>query len=248
MPAPITTTFSAAAFAIGRSASPGLVQLWRVYVVAGAVSTSQVESNDLAVPSCSQGPRPSRISKGLLAGRRRSAVGRKNELSRTDGSGPEGGSMGKRLVVVGAAIALTALAVGVVAPAFGSSGDDDNGKRVIRVVSVNTEEDFLDLGAQGFSLGDEFVFTSSLRKSGEEVGHTGVVCTTTSVEREEVQCVATASFSDGQITVQGLLAGEPETFVLPVTGGSGAYEGADGELQVREVSDTREILRFRLEG
>jgi hypothetical protein len=155
--------------------------------------------------------------------------------------------MGKRLGVMGAVISLTALAVGVVSPALGSSGDDPDGERVIRVVSINTEEEFLDLGAEGPSLGDEFIFTSKLLRSGNEVGHTGVVCTFTSLEREEVQCLATASFSHGQITVQGLIAGEPETFVLPITGGSGSYEGADGELHVREVSDTREILTFHLE-
>jgi hypothetical protein len=155
--------------------------------------------------------------------------------------------MGKRLGVLCAAIALTALAVGVVSPALGSSSDDDDGKQVIRVVSITTEEEFLDLGAEDFSLGDEFVFSAKLLKGGKEVGHTGVVCTITSLEREEAQCVGTAWFSDGQITVQGLIAGEPETFVLPVTGGSGKYEGADGEVHVREVSDTREILTFRLE-
>jgi hypothetical protein len=86
-----------------------------------------------------------------------------------------------------------------------------------------------------------------LLKGEKEVGHTGVVCTITFLEREEAQCVGTACFSDGQITVQGLIAGEPETLVLPVTGGSGVYEWADGELHVQIVSDTREILTFRLE-
>jgi hypothetical protein len=155
--------------------------------------------------------------------------------------------MRRRLGMVGAAIALTGLAVGVVSPALGSSGDDDDGKRVIRVASVTTEEEFVDVGTEGFSLGDEFVFSSTLRKGGKDVGRAGVVCTFTSVEREEAQCNATATFSGGQIAVQGLIAGEPESFVLPVTGGSGEFEGADGELHVRQVSDTREILTFHLE-
>jgi hypothetical protein len=155
--------------------------------------------------------------------------------------------MGKRLGMLGAAIALTALAVGVVSPALGSSGDDDDGRQVIRVVSITTEEEFLDFGAEDFSLGDEFVFSAELRKGGKEVGTFGAVCTITSLERQQAQCVATASFTDGQITVQGLLTGEPETFVLPVTGGSGEFKGADGEVHVRQVSDTREILTFRLE-
>jgi hypothetical protein len=156
--------------------------------------------------------------------------------------------MGRRLGVLGAAIALVALAVGAVNPAFGSSGDDDK-QRTIRVVSITAEEEFLDLGAEGFSLGDQIVFSENLLKGGEQVGHTGAVCTFTSLERQEVQCVGTAWFRGGQITVQGLIAvgGEPEPFVLPITGGSGKYEGAEGEGHVQPVSETKEILTFRLE-
>jgi hypothetical protein len=153
--------------------------------------------------------------------------------------------VGKRLVVLGAAIALVALAVGAVSPALGSSGDDDE-HWTIRVASVIEEEEFLDLGAEGPSLGDEFVFSSQLLKGGEEVGHSGVVCTATSVEREEFQCLATSWFENGQITAQGLVSGE-ETFVVPITGGSGKYKGADGEVHVRSVSPTKEILTFRVE-
>jgi hypothetical protein len=64
----------------------------------------------------------------------------------------------------------------------------------------------------------------------------------------ESQCVATARLGNGQITVQGLLAGEPETFVLPITGGSGAYLGAEGTVHVRtQVTPTKSIFTFRLE-
>jgi hypothetical protein len=156
----------------------------------------------------------------------------------------------KRLGVLSAAIALVALAVGVVTPAMGASGDDDE-VRTVRVVALTTEEEFVDLGAEGFSLGDQGVSSEKLLKAGEEVGHSGVVCTITSVEREEAQCAATAWFRGGQITVQGLLGvgpDAPETFVLPITGGSGKYEGAEGEVHVSPVSETKDILTFRLEG
>jgi hypothetical protein len=153
--------------------------------------------------------------------------------------------MGKRLGVLGAAIALVALALGAVSPAFGSSGDDDE-RQTIRVVEIATEEAFVDVGEEGESLGDQFVFSSKLLKGGEEVGHAGVVCTIVSLERLEAQCQATAWFDDGQITAQGLVAGEPETIVLPITGGSGKYEGAEGEVHGRRVSDTKEILTFHL--
>jgi hypothetical protein len=171
------------------------------------------------------------------------------EKAAIKGAAEEGGSMGKRLAVLGAAIAMVALALGAVSPAFGSSGDDDE-QRTFRVVAITAEEDFLDLGDEGFSLGDQGVFSENLLKGGEEVGHSGGVCTVTSLEREEVHCVATAWFEGGQITVQGLVgigADAPATFVLPITGGSGKYKGAEGEVHARPVSETKEILIFRLE-
>jgi hypothetical protein len=154
--------------------------------------------------------------------------------------------MGKRLAVLGAAVALIALGVGAVTPALGSSGDDDK-EHTIRVVSVLDEEAFVDLGDEGESMGDQFLFTSKYLKGGEEVGHDAVVCTIVSLERQEAQCVATAWFSDGQITAQALIAFTDEPPAIPITGGSGKYEGAEGEIHVRTVSETKEILTFHLE-
>jgi hypothetical protein len=151
----------------------------------------------------------------------------------------------KRLGAAGAMVGVAALAVGSIGPATGSTDDDDGHER-IRVVSTNTEESFVDVGEPDISLGDAYVFTSRLTRFGRTVGHTGVVCTTTSVTMEEAQCVGTAKLRRGQITVQGLLAGEPEEFELPITGGTGAFEDVGGTLVVQFVSDTKEILTFHV--
>jgi hypothetical protein len=74
----------------------------------------------------------------------------------------------------------------VVSPAWGSSGDKDK-QTTFRVDAV-TEQKF-----EGTSLGDQIVFTSQLLKGDTEVGHQGGVCTVTSVERQEAQCIATYS-------------------------------------------------------
>jgi hypothetical protein len=156
--------------------------------------------------------------------------------------------MGKRLGVLGAAIALVALAVGVVTPALGSSGEgDDDKQRTIRVTSITTEEAFVDLGDEGDSLGDQFVASSKYVKDGEQVGHDSVVCTITSLERGEAQCVATAWFRGGQITGQALISFEGEPRPVSITGGSGKYVGAEGEVHIRPLSETKAILTFHLE-
>jgi hypothetical protein len=154
--------------------------------------------------------------------------------------------MGKRLGLLGAAVALVALAVGVVSPAWGSSGDRDK-QATFRVDAVTTEQNFLDLGAQRSSLGDQIVFTTQLLKSGTEVGHQGGVCTVTSVERQEAQCIATYSLRGGQITGQALInLGSQAPYAVAITGGSGRYQGVEGEVRVQPVSETRGILTFHL--
>ena len=92
--------------------------------------------------------------------------------------------MRKRVAVLGAAVGLLALLVGGVSPALGSSSggaasassDETNEGQTIRVVAVFKETAEIDNGAQGFSLGDDVVFSGNLRRDGARVGHIGVVC------------------------------------------------------------------------
>jgi hypothetical protein len=165
--------------------------------------------------------------------------------------------MFKRLMTTTAVLGVVALTAGSIGPAMGSGGSrhhgdhrghGDHGDRV-RVLSTNTEESFLDLGASGTSLGDEYVFTSRLTRHGRTVGHTGVTCTLTSVARNESQCLGTVWLDGrGQIAIQGLVAGQPDVFDFPITGGTGAFDGATGRLVVREVGQnpTREMLTLYL--
>ena len=149
--------------------------------------------------------------------------------------------MSKRLIVAGAAIALVALAVGAIGPAWGSSSDKDK-QTTFTVEALTTEQNF-----EGTALGDQIVFTSQLLKGDTEVGHQAGVCTVTSVKRSEAQCVATYVFRGGQITGQALIRlGDPTPYAGAITGGTGKYQGAEGEVHVQPVSGTRGILTFHL--
>lgn len=158
--------------------------------------------------------------------------------------------MNRKRSAVGALVALVALAVATAGPSAGAA-DGDDATRWIQVNSFTAEEHFVDLPPRDVSLGDGFVFSARLMKFGKQVGHLGVECTVTSVRTETLQCVATASFQrwfhgGGQITVQGLLTGEPERFTLAVTGGTGSFVGTGGQVHVRQVTDTLEVLTFEL--
>jgi hypothetical protein len=156
--------------------------------------------------------------------------------------------MGKRLGIFGAVIAVMALVVAAVSPALGSpsqgsasasSGHGDK-QQTIRVIAVFTEFDAnIDLGAPGFSLGDEVMFSGNLLRDGEQVGRVGVVCTfvsTANAARVEAQCPTTSILPGGQITTQGTILNRSLNFTLPITGGSGQYQGAEGQLVSRDVS------------
>ena len=168
--------------------------------------------------------------------------------------------MGKRLFIVGAVIAVMALVVGAVSPALGSSSQgaastaSGRADETIRVTAVFTEFDAnIDVGAPGFSLGDEVVFSGNLLRNGQQVGRVGVVCTfvsTANAARVEAQCPTTSILPGGQITTQGTIVNRSLNFTLPITGGSGRYQGAGGQVVSRDISTPTQPqveLTFNLE-
>jgi hypothetical protein len=127
--------------------------------------------------------------------------------------------------------------------AFGAplAAADGKGKRTLRLVAVENQTDFVDVGAPGPSLGDELVISEILRQRGREVGDIVVF-----------QCVATLSLRrHGQITLQGLIEvqGEedPGPFKVAITGGTRDFAGAGGDATVRDVAPGRSVYRLRFD-
>ena len=152
--------------------------------------------------------------------------------------------MGKRSVVLGAAVALVALTVGAMGPAWGAARDKAR-QRTFTLEALTTEQAF-----EGTAPGDQIVFTTQLLKGDTEVGHQGGVCTVTSAARAEAQCIATYALRGGQITGQALIRlGDPAPYAVAITGGSGRYEGVEGEIRVDPASETqpRGVLTFHLQ-
>jgi Allene oxide cyclase barrel like domain len=162
--------------------------------------------------------------------------------------------MRSKLGICGALMAILAAAVlafgATVASAHGKSGH-----QTLRLVATEIQSEFLDVGAEGPSLGDRLVISETLAKRGRDVGTSGVVCTITGAEPPyEVltfQCVATLSLRNGQITLQGLIEvqgeNDPGPFTVAITGGTGAYRGAGGEAVVRDTSDTTSTYKLRFD-
>jgi hypothetical protein len=83
------------------------------------------------------------------------------------------------------------------------------------------------------------VFSENLFRDGHKVGISGGVCTFVRLEHPPaaLQCVVTARLGRDQLTVQGLAFDQP-TNVFAITGGTGRWRNAGGQVVVRSVSDT----------
>jgi hypothetical protein len=152
----------------------------------------------------------------------------------------------RRLTGVGAALVVVALALAAALPA---SSQQQGGDQTFRVIEVNTEAKFVNVGRPRPNLGDAIAFHSDLRAGGETIGHDGGTCTIVSVAEPrlpEFQCVVTLWFDEGQITAQGLVQFDEEPFEVAITGGTGAYEGAAGHITVVPRTERRSRLTISL--
>jgi hypothetical protein len=101
-----------------------------------------------------------------------------------------------------------------------------------------------------FSCGQSRCSTAVQRTQQRRVG---VVCSfvsTANADRVEAQCPTTAILPGGQITTQGTIVNRSLNFTLPITGGSGRYQGAGGQVVSRDVSTPTQPqveLTFHLE-
>jgi hypothetical protein len=100
---------------------------------------------------------------------------------------------------------------------------------------------FIDNGAPGPSIGDRLVFSNPIfDTNNQQVGRDGADCLIVRIDPNEtpdrqqiVQCTISLQLADGQITVQGLAQGTENYFA--VTGGTGAYRKARGEVFARDI-------------
>lgn len=97
----------------------------------------------------------------------------------------------------------------------------------------------------GFQLGDRIVLNDLVLLDGTQVGHNGGVCTVTDAVGGEMFCAVTWSLPDGTISTQFLNTAPPEK-VFAITGGTGAYQGAQGIGVLVEHGDETGTVSFEL--
>ena len=110
-----------------------------------------------------------------------------------------------------------------------------------------------------FSQGDELIINDQLTTTHQVnggypiVGHDAGVCTLTRIPEKHADqtlanCVVTAVWNNGSLTVQGVVpftSQQPGSAVLAVTGGTGRFDGAAGTLGVSYTKNFK-VLTIKL--
>ena len=149
--------------------------------------------------------------------------------------------------ILGVAVVLVLAAGGVTVAAASSSSPQASKHRpqTINLVARRTGSTLLVLAATGHGpVGNQFLSTDDVNRQGRRVGDDAAVCQFMADLGQaggRFQCVATLSLPEGQLTAQGLAtlneAGD-QPFMLAITGGTGAYRSAHGQIRVAPVSQT----------
>lgn len=127
-----------------------------------------------------------------------------------------------------------------------------SGRSTIRVQAGLQVGEELDLGAQGRSIGDQFVFSGTLRsRPGDRlVGRVGGFCVINDLDRNAGECSLTAVLDGSQIAVQGEQAGipTPGPVTNAITGGTGRFRHAHGQMTLRALTPSTWNLTFHVDG
>jgi hypothetical protein len=145
---------------------------------------------------------------------------------------------------IGAALAVAALALAGTASADTADKAHGSHDRTIRLVEGNKElqPTFVDIGKPGPSVGDLAIHSDSvLREDGSQAGTFRQVCTLTDLVgspfTSTFECTGSITLKDGTIALEGPFTPSQPENVAAITGGTGRYTAAQGEIVVRAEAD-----------
>jgi allene oxide cyclase len=116
--------------------------------------------------------------------------------------------------------------------------------RELKMIEHATTDAVTDTGASGDSAGDILTFANEVFDADDKnkIGTDQGICFRT-VPGKAWECFWTLTLDDGQITVEGPFNDTGDS-VLAVTGGTGAYAGAQGEMALSAIGTDGKAYTF----
>ncbi len=150
--------------------------------------------------------------------------------------------------IITSLVALAVLAVAATTVAAAAPGRDG---RTFTVVERAETDTVIDLGASGDSIGDQLAFGNPIfdRSNAQQVGRDEGVCFRTNPGLAW-ECTWTTILKNGSITVQGPFYDDGRDSKLAITGGTGRYANARGQMTLhsRNPAGTEYDFIFRVIG
>lgn len=158
--------------------------------------------------------------------------------------------MFRRLSIILGLAGVCALAAGGIAVAAGGFSHDGGAHdRTLVVLDITQQSSFVDVdGSNGPpTVGDQFISTQVLktRDGSRTLGHVEGTCTFISVNPTgpRIHCVGTATLANGTLEFAGIGTATQTNSLLnfALTGGTGIYDEAHGQVLVRDIGPNRSI-------
>jgi hypothetical protein len=156
----------------------------------------------------------------------------------------------RRTLVATALAAVLASGLTAAAVAFaGGSGGGLTHSRTIHVVEHPITDQVIDIGATGDSPGDQLPFANPIFNgaNAHRVGSDQGNCVRASAVQGRWECMWTTFLHRGQITVEGPFLDAKATTVLAITGGTGAFRNARGQMTLHLRTDGNFDFVFHLQ-
>jgi hypothetical protein len=144
--------------------------------------------------------------------------------------------------VVAAAVAFTGTAPAAASPsgAVGSTASTTRSGETLHLVAKDGIVTAIDLGTKGFGTGDQYVLSDTLYRDGRRVGRDAATCTVVTAEGDSI-CDLVLVLPEGHVMVRGLLPASPGTIRLAVTGGTGRYATARGDVVLIQKESSSDL-------
>jgi len=116
----------------------------------------------------------------------------------------------------------------------------------IQTIEANKVQHTVDLGKRGLTPGDTLTIRDDLTAlvGGATLGQMHEVCTVIPSKKLSFECLGTAEFADGQISVAGEFPPSDPDNSYAITGGTGTYENVGGKMEIASAGHGVLALNF----